>query len=45
MFGGVTGTTLTAGNASMPAPGGGTETGHSGTGYIRITYTPSVMVY
>jgi hypothetical protein len=26
-----------AGNASMPAPGGGTETGHSGNGYVRIT--------
>lgn len=26
-----------AGNASMPATGGGSETGHSGDGYIRIT--------
>ena len=42
--GGVTNTTLTAGNASMPAPGGGTETGHTGTGYARITYTP-IIVY
>ena len=26
-----------AGNTSFPAPGGGTETGHSGNGYARIT--------
>lgn len=26
-----------AGNATMPAPGGGTETGHTGHGYARIT--------
>lgn len=26
-----------AGNASQPAPGGGTQTGHSGNGYARIT--------
>lgn len=26
-----------AGNASMPAPGGSTETGHADNGYIRIT--------
>lgn len=26
-----------AGNQSFPAPGGGTETGHSGNGYARIT--------
>ena len=30
--------TMTAGNASMPTPGGGTETGHSGNGYARITF-------
>ncbi len=24
-------------NQSFPAPGGGTETGHSGNGYARIT--------
>jgi prepilin-type N-terminal cleavage/methylation domain-containing protein len=36
--GGVTSTTLTAGDASMPAPGGGTETGHGGNGYVRIIY-------
>ena len=27
----------TAGNASMPATSSGTETGHSGNGYARIT--------
>ena len=26
-----------AGNTSFPAPGGGTETGHTGSGYARIT--------
>lgn len=26
-----------AGNQTFPAPGGGTETGHSGNGYARIT--------
>ena len=26
-----------AGNASMPSTSGGTETGHSGNGYARIT--------
>lgn len=26
-----------AGNQSFPKPGGGTETGHSGNGYARIT--------
>lgn len=26
-----------AGNTSFSAPGGGTETGHSGNGYARIT--------
>jgi hypothetical protein len=36
--GGVTTTTITAGNASMPLPGGGTETGHTGVGYVRIVY-------
>ncbi len=33
---GVTKNTI-AGNASMPATGGGTETGHAGDGYARIT--------
>ena len=32
-------TTMTAGNASQIKPGGGTETGHSGSGYARITLT------
>ena len=27
-----------AGNTTMPAPGGGNETGHSGNGYAKITY-------
>jgi hypothetical protein len=31
-------TTMIAGNAEMPAPAGGTEIGHSGDGYARITY-------
>ena len=26
-----------AGNASFPSPSGGTETGHSGNGYARIS--------
>lgn len=29
--------TITAGNQSFEAPGGGTETGHEGNGYARIT--------
>ena len=29
---------MIAGNLSMPAPSGGTETGHSGNGYARITF-------
>lgn len=37
--GGVTTTTLTAGNASMPNPTGGTMTGRTGNGFARITYT------
>jgi hypothetical protein len=37
--GGVSSTTLTAGNASMPNPAGGTMTGRSGAGFARITYT------
>lgn len=35
--GGVTNGQTIAGNQSFPAPGGGTETGHSGNGYARIT--------
>lgn len=30
-----------AGNTSFPAPGDGNETGHSGSGYARITYNLS----
>ena len=33
----LTSTQLTAGNASFPAYQGGTETGHAGAGYARIT--------
>jgi hypothetical protein len=37
--GSLTNTTLTAGNASMPDPGGGSNTtGRSGNGYARITF-------
>lgn len=35
-----TNTVITAGNASMSAPAGGTETGHTGNGYGKITYIP-----
>jgi hypothetical protein len=34
----LTSTTLTAGNASMPNPAGGTMVGNSGNGTVRITY-------
>jgi hypothetical protein len=37
--GGVTSSTITAGNASMPNPAGGNMVGRSGNGYIRITYS------
>lgn len=36
--GGVATTTLTAGNATMPNPTGGTMTGRTGHGFVRITY-------
>jgi hypothetical protein len=39
--GGVTSSTNTAGTASMPNPDGGTMTGRSGNGYLRITYAPA----
>jgi len=29
---------MIAGDSSMPAPSGGTETGHTGNGYARITF-------
>ena len=32
-----TNTQMIAGNATQTKPGGGTETGHSGNGYARIT--------
>ena len=34
-----TNTQMIAGNATQTKPGGGTETGHSGNGYARITLT------
>lgn len=37
--GGVSNTTLTSGNASMPNPSGGTMTGRTGNGVARISYT------
>lgn len=37
--GGVTTTTLIAGNSTMPDPAGGFTTGRTGDGYARITYT------
>ena len=43
--GGVTASTLTAGNATMPNPSGGTMTGRTGNGFVRITYayTPGTI--
>jgi len=45
--GGVTSTTITAGNATMPNPIGGTMTGNSGNGVARITYPngPSITKF
>lgn len=37
--GGVSTTSLIAGNLSMPDPAGGTTTGRTGDGFVRITYT------
>lgn len=37
--GSLSSTTLTAGNASMPNPTGGTMTGRTGNGFVRIAYT------
>ena len=31
-----------AGNQTIPSPSGGTETGHSGNGYCKITWHPSL---
>jgi hypothetical protein len=41
--GGVTASTITAGNASMPNPAGGNMVGRSGNGYIRITYEQVIV--
>ena len=37
-----TNTVMKAGNESMPSPTGGTETGHIGNGYCKITWHPSL---
>ena len=37
-----TNTIMKAGNESMPSPTGGTETGHSGNGYCKITWHPAI---
>lgn len=42
-IGGLTDGELIAGNTSIPAPGGGSETGHSGNGYVRITWTAALV--
>ena len=41
-IGGVTNGKTIAGNESMPSPTGGTETGHSGNGYCKITWQPAL---
>ena len=35
-------TVMIAGDASMPSPTGGIETGHSGNGYCKITWHPNI---
>ena len=37
-----TNTVMKAGNESMPSPTGGTETGHTGNGYCKITWHPTL---
>ena len=37
-----TNTVMKAGNETMPKPTGGTETGHSGNGYCKITWHPAL---
>ena len=37
-----TNTVMKAGNESMPSTTGGTETGHSGNGYCKITWHPAI---
>jgi hypothetical protein len=37
-----TNSVMKAGNESMPSPTGGTETGHTGNGYCKITWHPSL---
>ena len=37
-----TNTVMKAGNEVIPSPNGGTETGHSGNGYCKITWHPAL---
>ena len=37
-----TNTVMKAGNETMPSPTGGTETGHRGNGYCKITWHPAL---
>jgi hypothetical protein len=39
-----TNTSMIAGNAVMPAPSGGTQTGNSGDGYARITFLKKINI-
>ena len=39
-IGGVTNGSTIAGNQTIPSPTGGTETGHTGNGYCKITWMP-----
>jgi hypothetical protein len=41
-IGGVSNATTIAGNQTIPSPTGGTETGHSGNGYCKITWHPAL---
>ena len=41
-IGGLTNGRTIAGNASMPSPTGGTETGHYGNGYAVISWHPNI---
>jgi hypothetical protein len=41
-IGGVSNGTTIAGNQIIPSPTGGTETGHSGNGYCKITWHPTL---
>jgi hypothetical protein len=41
-IGGVTNGSTIAGNQTIPSPTGGTETGHTGNGYCKITWHPAL---